>query len=185
MIEVDLELFRSGLYILDFNPFPKGEGERMENWKKSNSLKRGKKNEEKICSGQKGRGGEIKQFWAKVYTPGLGFTEPWYSKNNRITYEYFTSGSIMNISVSRNRNLNSLYLQKEVYLKFNLPPFHILKENGYISQVAKIWRDKIPGDKKFYRRYKSKKASGLQFDSLSSSLDSFRKKECENCHFPL
>jgi hypothetical protein len=75
-----------------------------------------------------------------------------------------------------------IYLHKEVFIRYNLPPFHILKQK-FIPTVAETWRGRSLSGKDFFR--KKPKASGLKMSELSHSLEAFRKKESENSHFPV
>ena len=93
-----------------------------------------------------------------------------------------TIGSIMGISIANGRNLMPIYLHKEVFIRYNLPPFHILKQK-FIPTVAETWRGRSLSGKDFFR--KKPKASGLKMSELSHSLEAFRKKESENSHFPV
>ena len=78
-----------------------------------------------------------------------------------------TIGSMMAIAVSNGRNLQPFNLDKEVFIKFNLPPLHNLGE--FTTGVAKKWRE--GGNLEFYRKCKPKEAiSNLKLKELSSSL---------------
>jgi hypothetical protein len=50
------------------------------------------------------------------------------------------------------RKLMPVYLHKEVFIRYNLSPFHILKEK-FIPTVADTWRRSVSG-KEFFRRKK-------------------------------
>lgn len=93
-----------------------------------------------------------------------------------------TIGSIMGISVANGRNLMPLYLHKEVFIRYNLPPFHVLKDK-FIPKVAETWRKRNVSEKGFFR--KLPKRSGLQLSEVSHSLEAFRKAEEERSHFPV
>lgn len=93
-----------------------------------------------------------------------------------------TIGSIMGISVANGRNLMPTYLHKEVFIRYNLPPFHILREN-FIPKVAKTWRSRNAAGKNFFRKHP--KRSGFQINEVSHSLEAFRKAEEERSHFPV
>jgi hypothetical protein len=93
-----------------------------------------------------------------------------------------TIGSIMGISIANGRNLMPVYLHKEVFIRYNLPPFHVLKEK-FIPSVARIWRMRSASGKEFFRKHP--KTSGLKIDELSHSIEAFRKKEIEKSHFPV
>ena len=47
---------------------------------------------------------------------------------------------MMSIAVSNGRNIMPYNLDKEVCLKFNLPPLHVLNEK-FIPEIAKQWRE--------------------------------------------
>ena len=89
-----------------------------------------------------------------------------------------TIGSIMAIAVSNGRNLQAYNLDKELFIRFNMPPFHKVQE--FISKVADDWRQR--GNKQFYVKKSSNK---LQIKNLSSSLSNFRSLEEKKSHFPL
>lgn len=50
-----------------------------------------------------------------------------------------TVGSIMNMQLSKGRNLRPTNLDKEVFCRFNLPPFHTLKKS-FIPAISEKWR---------------------------------------------
>ena len=60
-----------------------------------------------------------------------------------------TIGSMMAISLSNGRNLSPFNLEKEICLKFNLPPLHILNET-FVPEIAKEWREKGGKKKEFF-----------------------------------
>ena len=91
-----------------------------------------------------------------------------------------TIGSMMSIAVSNGRNLQPFNLDKELYIRFNLPPLHKLKD--FIKFIAKSWKE--IGDKEFYIK-KRKATSRLNLTNLSSSLANFRSKQEELSHFPV
>jgi hypothetical protein len=91
-----------------------------------------------------------------------------------------TIGSIMGIAVANGRNLEPANLNKEVFIRFNSPPLHILKQQ-FVPMVAAKWRETMKLE--FYR--KGKKRSGLKTDELSHSLESFRSREEEKSHIPV
>ena len=74
----------------------------------------------------------------------------------------------MGIALANGRNLEPPNLNKEVYIRFNSPPFHILQRK-FIPAVAARWKRQ----KEFSRRCKKK--SGLRLYHLSYTLESFRK----------
>ena len=75
-----------------------------------------------------------------------------------------TIGSIMGIALANGRNLEPPNLNKEVYIRFNSPPLHILQRK-FIPAVAARWKRQ----KEFSRRCKKK--SGLRLDHLSHTLE--------------
>ena len=83
-----------------------------------------------------------------------------------------TVGSIMKVHEGKGRNLHLVNFSKEIFLKFNLPPLHIMKKK-IIPEVAPnlIWNET--------------KARPLKFDELSASNGNFRKSEEDNCHLPI
>ena len=87
-----------------------------------------------------------------------------------------TIGSIMNIQLSNGRNLNPQNLNKEVFCRFNLPPFHTLT-NKFIPNLAKKWGEKKP--KGFYRT-----TNRLGIKGVSSTLHNYRTKAEEKSWFP-
>ena len=89
-----------------------------------------------------------------------------------------TIGSIMAIAVSNGRNLQSYNLDKELFIRFNMPPYH--KVQDFISAVADDWRKR--GNKQFYLK---KSGNKLKMKTLSSSLSNFRSLEEKKSHFPL
>ena len=96
-----------------------------------------------------------------------------------------TIGSIMGIAVANGRNLEPANLNKEVFIRFNSPPLHILKEQ-FIPMAAAKWREtmkKEHSELEFYRR--GKKKSGLKMDEVSHNLESFRQREEEKSHIPV
>ena len=88
-----------------------------------------------------------------------------------------TIRSMMSIAVSNGRNIQPFNLDKEIFIKFNLPLLH--KIGNFINKVAKDWKSR--GDKKFF----SAKRSDLKLTHLSSSLANLRQKEYESSHFPV
>ena len=91
-----------------------------------------------------------------------------------------TIGSLMSIAVSNGRNLQPFNLDKELYMRFNLPPLHKIQD--FVKFVAKSWRE--VGDKEFYIK-KRRATSRLKLSALSSSLLNFRSREEELAHFPV
>ena len=91
-----------------------------------------------------------------------------------------TIGSMMSIAVSNGRNLQPFNLDKELYIRFNLPPLHKLQD--FVKFISKSWRE--IGDKEFYIK-KRRATSRLNLTNLSSSLANFRSKQEELSHFPV
>ena len=87
-----------------------------------------------------------------------------------------TIGSIMKMQLSKGRNLRPNNLDKEVFCRFNLPPFHTLKDS-FIPAISEKWRKKKP--KGLYRS-----TDRLKFANLSSSLHNFRRGEEKKSWFP-
>ena len=89
-----------------------------------------------------------------------------------------TVGSIMKIHGGQGRNLHPANFSKEIFLKFNLPPLHIMKQK-LIPEVAK---DLVLNEKKVFQ---TKTLPGeLKFAELSASVGNFRKNEEKNSHLP-
>ena len=91
-----------------------------------------------------------------------------------------TIGSMMSIAVSNGRNLQPFNLDKELYIRFNLPPLHKLQ--NFVKDIARSWRE--VGDKQFYIK-KRRAASRLKLTNISSSLANFRSQQEETSHFPV
>ena len=91
-------------------------------------------------------------------------------------------GSLMNILVSKGRNLTAGNFSKELVFAFNAPPIHILSES-FIPEVA----DTLVSNKQmvFFRKGDTDKAYQLKFKSLSSSLGNYREKVNVNSHLPV
>ena len=87
---------------------------------------------------------------------------------------------MMSIAVSNGRNLQPFNLDKELYIRFNLPPLHKLQ--NFVKDIARSWRE--VGDKQFYIK-KRRAASRLKLTNISSSLANFRSQQEETSHFPV
>ena len=87
-------------------------------------------------------------------------------------------GRIMGIALANGRNLEAPNLDKEVFVRFNSPPFHILKKE-FIPRVAAKWRK----NRDFFRS--GQKRSGMQINEWSHSIESFRRREEEKSHIPI
>ena len=81
-----------------------------------------------------------------------------------------TVGSIMKIHGGQGRNLHPANFSKEIFLKFNLPPLHIMKQK-LIPEVAK---DLVLNEKKVFQTKTLLK--DVKFAELSASVGNFRKK---------
>ena len=91
-----------------------------------------------------------------------------------------TVGSIMCIHHGRGRNLHPVNLNKELFLRFNLPPMHILKK----SIIPAIVREKLECEHKEFMSQHSRKDQ-LKFGYLSATIGNFRQSEEKNSHIPL
>ena len=85
-----------------------------------------------------------------------------------------TIGSMMSIAVSNGHNLSTFNLDKELYIRFNVPP--LLKLQDFVKFIAKSCRE--IGDKEFYIKNRR-----LNLTNLSCSLANFRSKQEELSHF--
>ena len=87
-----------------------------------------------------------------------------------------TVGSVMTLAQAKFRNLEPVNFAKEIFLRFNLPPLHVLKVSFTPSIVEKLLIYK-----EFTRRLEgTKKQKKLKFKHISSSVGNFREKEEEN-----
>ena len=85
-------------------------------------------------------------------------------------------GSIMNMATSSGRNVRPENFNKEIYLRFNLPPLHLLMDNF----IPDICREEIDVRKKCYIRKGENIAEQLRkfkFDNVSSTIGNFRDAE--------
>ena len=89
-------------------------------------------------------------------------------------------GSLMNLQIGSGRNLHPVNLNKELFLRFNLGPLHVIKVN-LIPQVVK---EKVDNERKEFFT-KTTQKSLLKYDCLSASVGNFRKKEEESSHLPV
>ena len=72
-----------------------------------------------------------------------------------------TVGSVMTLAQARFRNLEAVNFAKEIFMRFNLPPLHILKVSFIPSVVEKLLRKK-----EFQRRLEGARWQGkLKFSS--------------------
>ena len=74
-----------------------------------------------------------------------------------------TVGSIMNIQLGSGRNLHPVNMNKEMFLRFNLAPLHVLKS----SLIPEVVKDKIENERKTYFN-KTNQKSMLKYESLSA-----------------
>ena len=84
------------------------------------------------------------------------------------------SGAYFSIFGGQGRNLHPANFSKEIFLNFNLPPLHIMKQK-LIPEVAK---DLVLNEKKVFQT-KSRPGT-LKFAELSASVGNFRKNEEKN-----
>ena len=91
-----------------------------------------------------------------------------------------TVGSIMGIGISRGRNTHPNNLEKEVKLRFNLPPFHILTEK-FIPELVE------ESETEYFRRGDGKKEQmrKFKFSKTSASIGNLRLNEISKSHLPL
>ena len=90
-----------------------------------------------------------------------------------------TVGSIMNIHSGRNRHLKPENFSKELVLRYNLGPLHVLDDNDFIEDI-------YSREKKEYM-FKTLRADLLKTKTLTkgTAVDTFQKKEEKKSHFPL
>ena len=91
-----------------------------------------------------------------------------------------TVGSIMKMHHGRGRNVHPVNFNKEIYLRFNLPPLHIMKES-LISEAVKV---KLADEKKSFI-FQTARQDKLKFGHLSSSVGNFRIREDASSHLPI
>ena len=92
-----------------------------------------------------------------------------------------TVGSVMTLAQARFRNLEAVNFAKEIFMRFNLPPLHILKVSFIPSVVEKLLRKK-----EFHRRLEGTRWQGkLKFSSTSASVGNYRVREEEFSRLPL
>ena len=88
--------------------------------------------------------------------------------------------SIMGIGISRGRNTHPTNLEKEVKLRFNLPPLHILVEKfipELVSESQSEYFRKGDGKKSQMRKFK--------FVTTSASVGNFRSLQTTKSHLPI
>lgn len=92
-------------------------------------------------------------------------------------------GSIMGIHVGRNRHLNPDNFSKEIVLRYNLGPMHLLDNPS--SKVNFIQEVYNRGKKEYIRRTNRIDQIVTRDLAKSSAVATFKKKGEENSHFPL
>jgi len=95
-----------------------------------------------------------------------------------------TIGSLMLLAFSSGRGLHPPNLNKEICIRYNAPPLHILKEK-LIPKVTRIW---IEQEKKEFSRKgedDNRQNRKFKFKSVSASIGNQRLKEESNTMLPL
>ena len=95
-----------------------------------------------------------------------------------------TIGSIMNMAQGKGRNLHPINFSKEIVLRYNLPPLHVLHKKFIPEIVDCLVEEK---GREFIRRGDGEKRQirKFTFESTSASLGNFRKNEEKQSHLPL
>ena len=95
-----------------------------------------------------------------------------------------TIGSIMNIAQGKCRNIHPINFSKEIFLRYNLPPLHILKKK-IIPEIVNF----LAGEKgkEFIRRGDGfdRQKRKFTYHATSASLGNFRKNEETVSHLPV
>ena len=92
-----------------------------------------------------------------------------------------TVGSVMVLAKARFRNSEPVNYAKEVFLRFNLPPLHVLKFNFVPSIV-----EKLLSEKEFHRKLEESRWQGKwKFPNVSASVGNFRVLEEESSRLPI
>ena len=91
-----------------------------------------------------------------------------------------TVGSVMTLAQARFRNLEPVNFAKEIFLRFNLPALHILKQS-FISSIV----EKLLQRKEFHRRLEKSRPDMLKFPNISASVGNFRALEEESSRMPI
>ena len=92
-----------------------------------------------------------------------------------------TVGSVMTLAQARFRNLEPVNFSKEIFLRFNLPPLHVLKLT-FIPAIAR----KLMEYKEFHRRLEGTRRQGkLKYINSSASVGNFRLKEEQHSRLPV
>ena len=76
-------------------------------------------------------------------------------------------------------NFHPVNFNKEIFLRFNLPPLHVLKS----TLIPEVVKEKVENERKEF--LVKSKASRLKFTVTSASVGNFRIKEEENSHIPV
>ena len=79
----------------------------------------------------------------------------------------------------KGRNVHPVNFNKELFLKFNLPPLHVMKK----TLIPLVVEEKIEVEMKDYVTRTTRKEK-LKFISWSSSVGNYRLKE-EASHLPI
>ena len=89
-------------------------------------------------------------------------------------------GSIMNMATANGRNLHPANFGKEIFLRFNLPPMHVLHQRF----IPEILKEEINKGKEFIRKADrdARQLRKLNFKTTSSSNGNFRAREEEKFH---
>ena len=90
----------------------------------------------------------------------------------------------MALAFSSGRSLHPPNLNKEVFIRYNSPPLHILHKK-FIPKVTKRWIDQ--GMKKFQRKGNedNRQFRKFKYKTLSASIDNQRNKEENKTMLPL
>ena len=92
-----------------------------------------------------------------------------------------TVGSIMGIAVARGRNTHPVNFEKEIKLRFNLPPLHTLTHT-FLPKLT----DNIMSNTEFFRKGDGNPQTlrNLKFQTLSASIGNLRVEKEEKSHVP-
>ena len=84
----------------------------------------------------------------------------------------------MSATVNSSRNLTPFYLNKEIFIRFNSPPLHVLAQH-IIPELAE---EMISIDK---MEFLSKTSHRSVFKDKGSTVGNYRKKAEESQHLPM
>ena len=88
----------------------------------------------------------------------------------------------MGIAVTRGRNTHPVNFQKEIKIRFNLPPLHILTSKF----IPDIVEDKIQQTEFFRKGDNVAQANrNFKFKTTSAAIGNFRDRKSELSHVPL